>query len=293
MNTFLSNESATSRNIHIKDNSKLETNLIAENKCQEVTIKFFNTYNIDKIHLDVLVQSINGIALKLSIMEKHGISIGEILNLYHKSILIDAENERLDNWLKSKINFGELNIASLSQLIFTVQVKRSDAFEQLQYFYKIGAKVMLVAGNESYLVNNEKSSISSKLMIEFIKKFDNIVMLGINNRIRKKIEKYFDFLLDDSKIVELYGYQNMKNTNLWIFYTSDKLSEEAGNYLERRSSSGKSKFLVDNAQDLVYLSYMHKLILFLDIINKTEYLEKIEFLADLDKTKHKGIKIDK
>ena len=68
-----------------------------------------------------------GFALKLSVLDKYGISISSILANSNHEIVIDAEYQRLDHWLTDQLEIGNIKDKDLKRLIITVQAKRMDA----------------------------------------------------------------------------------------------------------------------------------------------------------------------
>ncbi|MDH5646634.1 MAG: hypothetical protein OEZ01_11535, partial [Candidatus Heimdallarchaeota archaeon] len=99
------------------------------------------------ININEFNDSIIGFAIKLSICEKYNITIERILEkIRSKKLLLDAEDINLAEWFKQNLHL--LNY--LEKLVFTIQLKRDDAFTQIDYFSSINAKILIVSGNQKY-----------------------------------------------------------------------------------------------------------------------------------------------
>lgn len=220
-------------------------------------------------------KNVKGIAVKLSTLSNNEISLKEVLLHWGSTIIIDAEYDRLDHWVKESLENGELSKSDLARIIVTVQIRREDAFDQLKYFHILGIKVVLVAGHNSYFNKEIRGYKVAKEMTEVNESFDNIIFLGIGYHMKKKIEFLLNQEIIDTKILELLGNQKLNNSALWSYYVGDKLSKEATSYLKRRSNKKQENYFIRSLDQLLYLCRAHSIYLYVDIISKNDYLRKI------------------
>lgn len=220
-------------------------------------------------------EKVGGIAVKLSSLNNVQISIKEILRHWSRTVIIDAEYERLDYWVKKSLENGDLSKSDLARINVTVQIRREDAFDQLKYFKELDIGVILVTGHKSYF-NNQWNEINIlDRMVEAIRRYENIIFLGIGSLMKSKIEYKLNQGLLSSKILELLGKQELTNSALWSYYVGDKLSEEATSYLKRRTNYKADTYLIHSLEHLSNLCQYHSVYLYIDIISKSEYLDKI------------------
>jgi hypothetical protein len=225
-----------------------------------------------------------GIVIKLSTLSKYSISVKEILSTFSGKVIIDAEFDRLDQWLIKQLATKSISEIDLSRLYITVQVKRFDAQLQLQTLAQLQANVILVPGNQHYLSGQEKRRKASTILTKFLQKYQNISMLGINKTLRDKVHKIISLSDNKKEIIELMGFQTIENSYLWAYFMSKEKSDEANAYLQRRRTqkNAKEKILaIETTDALVQVFQQHRVYLFIDILYKKQYLDDIKTLNSL------------
>lgn len=228
-----------------------------------------------------------GFAIKLSILDKYGISISSILQNTEKEIVIDAEYQRLDTWLTSQLDAGLIKVGDLNRLIITVQAKRIDSEDQLNVLRDLNVSVILVTGHKSYLKVNEIIRSGVNLVAKYYQKYSNIRYLGISAILHDKLNNLLDYRIQDNKILELYGDHKLMNSSLWIYYVGNEISDEARNYVNRRSNNGQklsfieilSIYCVQNQSSLDLFNDTRSIYVYLDVINKNNLFETIKDLT--------------
>jgi hypothetical protein len=229
-----------------------------------------------------LQHNIHGVAIKYSIIQNFSISLGDVLRSYCKSVIIDAEDQRLDLLIQEKIITGEILEHDLSRLLITVQAKRNDAKDQLQNLHRLGIPVVLVPGNNKYLSYSEQKKDVIPLLSKYMIKFNNIRLLGIHAKLRDPLEKELGIRLNNAKIFELQGYQSISNSSIWVYFVGSKLSDAAKSYLSRRRSSVPSNnFLVRNTDQLIDLCTQHSVYIHIDIKEKNDFLKSLSTLCPM------------
>jgi hypothetical protein len=204
------------------------------------------------------------------------------LRSYCKSVIIDAEDQRLDLLIQEKIITGEILEHDLSRLLITVQAKRNDAKDQLQNLHRLGIPVVLVPGNNKYLSYSEQKKDVIPLLSKYMIKFNNIRLLGIHAKLRDPLEKELGIRLNNAKIFELQGYQSISNSSIWVYFVGSKLSDAAKSYLSRRRSSVPSNnFLVRNTDQLIDLCTQHSVYIHIDIKEKNDFLKSLSTLCPM------------
>ncbi|MFV2014280.1 MAG: hypothetical protein ACC656_02540 [Candidatus Heimdallarchaeota archaeon] len=233
-----------------------------------------------------------GFAVKLSTLEIYGISIIDILKQSNQDIIIDAEFAPLDYWLKRQMQLGNITQDDLKRLLFTVQAKRYDAEEQLQYFEQQNISVVLVVGHRNYLRDNEKSRPGIKLIAEFYQKYSCISYLGISAKTHEKLNKILGFRISDQTILELYGDHKLTQSSLWVYWVGSELSSEARSYIERRAQNGPDLsfiqvlglYFIRSRIKIETYRETRTLFIYLDVFNKDSYFKTMK---DLESTNEK------
>ncbi len=275
MNAFQSNIKNT------RETEKLEITT-------EQQVSNFDIYNdlafneLTSLEQTTIQQNIHGITIKYSIMKNFSISLHDVLRSYCKSVIIDAEDQRLDLLIQEKIIAGEILGNDLSRLLITVQAKRDDAKEQLHNLHRLEIPVVLVPGNNKYLSHSERKKDIIPLLSKYLIKFNNIRLLGIHAKLRGSLEKELGVRLNNSKVFELHGYQSISNSSIWIYFVGSRLSDAAKSYLSRRKSSVSSKnFLVQNTNQLIDLCTQHSVYIHIDIKEKNDFLKSLSTLCPM------------
>jgi hypothetical protein len=237
---------------------------------------------LSTLEQSTIQHNIHGVAIKYSIIQNFSISLHDILRSYCKTIIIDAEDERLDLLIQEKIITGEILGADLSRLLITVQAKRDDAKVQLQNLQRLGIPVVLVPGNNKYLSSSERKKDAIPLLRKYMVKFNNIRLLGIHASLRGSLEKELGVQLNNSTVLELHGYQSISNSSIWIYFVGSRLSDYAKSYLSRRKSSVSSKnFLVQNINQLIDLCTRHSVYIHIDIKERNDFLKSLTTLCPI------------
>ena len=237
-------------------------------------------HDIEKVKLERSF----GFAVKLSILQKYGISVEDILGQSHQEIVIDAEFDRLDYWIEQQIDQEKLKLNELNRLHITVQAKRHDAEEQLQYFEKLKISVILVSGHQDYLTEDEKKRSGIKLIANFYQKYSCISYLGVSASSHKKLNKILDYRIKDHLVLELYGEHKLTESSLWIYWAGSELSVEARNYIDRRRQNGQalsyfqvlSLYFVQSQIKIGTYTQTRTLFVYLDVFNKDEFFKTMK-----------------
>jgi len=224
------------------------------------------------ININEFNDSIIGFAIKLSICEKYNITIERILEkIRSKKLLLDAEDINLAEWFKQNLHL--LNY--LEKLVFTIQLKRDDAFTQIDYFSSINAKILIVSGNQKYLQRHERLKKYSVLIRKIIQNYDYNGLISISYSLR---EKLLDLNINQSQIMELYGDHELKNSVVWTFFVAKSKSEEVRAYQNRRSKVFKN-YIVQTQNQFEQLVLNHKIYIYLDIICLFHFYQNLENLS--------------
>lgn len=226
-------------------------------------------------------ENVRGIAVKLSTLNNVQISIRDIFHHWNRTIIIDAEYNRLDHWLSVSLDNNILCNSDLARMLVTVQIRREDAFEQLDFFKELGIGVILVAGHRSYINNQIKNMSVEDAMVEAIRKYDNIIYFGITPKLKKKIEYKLNRGLISSKILELLGSHQLINSSLWSYYVGDTLSMDATSYLARRKDNKQNKYFINSLEHLSKICKDNSIYLYVDILSKSDYLDKIQEIDNI------------
>ncbi|MCE7734134.1 MAG: hypothetical protein GPJ54_04590 [Candidatus Heimdallarchaeota archaeon] len=231
-----------------------------------------------------------GFALKLSILQKYGISVEDILEQSYQEIVIDAEFDRLDHWVDQQLQLENLKEEDLKRLHITVQAKRYDAEEQLQYFEDRKISVVLVAGHQDYLRQEEKKRSGIKLIAKFYQKYTSITYLGISSNTHEKLNKILNYRIKDRIVLELYGEHKLNQSSLWVYWAGSELSNEARSYIDRRRQNGQelsyvqvlSLYFIQDHFKIATYTQNRTLFVYLDVFNKDEFFKNMK---DFDKSK--------
>lgn len=244
---------------------------------------------------DLLKKRIKGICIKLSVLDKYNIDIMDILKLTKFDIIIDAEFDGLDKWIET--NQIELN-AYFNRLILTVQILRKDALNQIDIIDKIGKlqyvngnfnklrnsrlRILLVKGNSAYSTDYLVNLNAHETFAYYLKKFNNIILLGIGKETKSKIEVLLNYKIHSRNILELLGYNQIQESNVWSYLIFDKKSVEADSYIKRRNlknNEDKNKFILQDSVNFRNLLLNHKLFVYIDIKSDVQYLTILNFLS--------------
>ena len=252
----------------------------------EQQVSNFDIYNdlafneLNSLEQTTIQHNIHGVTVKYSIIQNFSISLHDILRAYCKSVIIDAEDQRLDHLIQEKINTGEIHGNDLSRLLITVQAKRDDAKDQLRNLHRLGIAVILVPGNDKYLSYSERNKDTIPLLRKYLIEFNNIRLLGINAKLKSALEKEIGVQLNNTTILELHGYQTISNSSIWVYFVGSRLSDAAKSYLSRRRSSVSTKnFLVQNTNQLIDLCTHHSVYIHIEIKEKNDFLKSLSTLC--------------
>lgn len=237
-------------------------------------------YDVEKVKLEGSF----GFAVKLSILQKYGISVEDILEQSHQEIVIDAEFNRLDHWIEQQLKLGKLKQDDLKRLHITVQAKRYDAEEQLHYFENLKISVVLVAGHQDYLRVDEKKRSIINSIAKFYQKFSCISYLGVSALTHQKLNTILDYRIKDDVILELYGEHKLNQSSLWVYWAGSELSTEARGYVERRRQNGQSLsyiqvlslYFVQSHIKIGTYTQARTLFVYLDVFNKDEFFKTMK-----------------
>ena len=177
-------------------------------------------------------------------------------------IIIDAEYERLDHWVDT-LQFSQRN---LEKMIYTVQVSRKDAEDQLKYFQDHGLDTLLVKGHGNYI---RGSDWSISKMSRLWDNYSCTKLLGISRFIQKKMVS--KRRVEANQILELLGYQKIYGSKLYTYLSlEDQLSDAAISYLQRRSGDGK--FILTSEEEVEELKKVHNLVYYIDHRSDLQYM---------------------
>ncbi len=230
------------------------------------------------------VDKIFGFAIKLSILEKYGISITSILKETNQEIIIDAEYNRLDHWLIDQLTLGSIQSKDLNRLLITVQAKRIDAENQLINLSKLDVSIVLVTGHKDYLKANEETRSGVKLVSKYYQKYSNIRYLGISALLHDKLNTLLNYRIQDNIVLELYGDHKLTESSLWVYWVGTEISDEARNYINRRRQNGeKVSFLkvmelycIQNKSQLESYNVSRSIYVYLDVVNQVNLLNSMK-----------------
>ena len=79
-------------------------------------------------------------------------------------------------------------------------------------------------------------------------------------------------------ILDLYGYQSEKTTQLWAYIGFEELSIEAENYIKRRDTSrmnGNGEYIIHGRNQLLEMCKKYEFFLYIDIKTKDQFLHEI------------------
>lgn len=225
-----------------------------------------------------------GFAVKLSILQKYGITVEDILEQSHQEIVIDAEFDRLDHWIEQQLKLGKLKQDDLKRLHITVQAKRYDAEEQLHYFEQRKISIVLVAGHQDYLRHDEKKRSGIKLIAKYYQKYKNISYLGISASSHLKLNQILNYRIKDRLVLELYGEHKLDQSSLWVYWAGSELSIEARNYIDRRRQNGQelsyiqvlSLYFIQDHIKIGNYTKSRTLFVYLDVFNKDEFFNNMK-----------------
>ena len=263
------------------------------NTFHQTELTSFSSYHEDLLDLErieenenreVLRSKLKGIAVKLSLLERYGINLFSILNSTTMNIIVDAEHERLDHWFELEIANKSIKISDLSRISLTVQIKRDDAIDQylnLRKWIDLGLSLVIVAGHTSYLKG--KATFQGNLLNRFVtfSTFEGIKYFGISATLCKKITSYGIDL--SNKVLELQGYQKLRSSAVWIYYTGLNVSIEAQEYLKRRDSEIETKLICRTLSDIIEISLNHNVWIFLGTSSDNEFYDKLELIENMMK----------
>jgi hypothetical protein len=226
--------------------------------------------------LTTIASQFHGIAVKLSYLQRLNVHVREILASTSHHVVIDAESQRLDNWLISQINSGDILESDLARLSLTLQIKREDARSQylrLKSLINRGLTLVIVAGHQAYLEHAELSN--EKLTDRFAQfiELDGVILVGCSDKMATRLKaKGVDI---SAKLFELQGYQKNSGSFLWTYYAGNTMSEEAISYLQRRDSNGDG-YICMNSTDLYKIAKKHRMFVFIDAVTGSQYMERIQ-----------------
>ena len=177
-------------------------------------------------------------------------------------IIVDAEYDRLDHWVQSL----DVSREKLEKMIYTVQVSRKDAEDQVDYFQREGLDVLLVRGHPAYIKEADWSISKLSRMWDT---YSCTKLLGITKYVRDRMRT--SRVVRDRDVLELLGYQRIKGSKLYTFLALDGvLSDAAVSYLERRSGDGR--FILRNEEEISDLSTDHHLVYYIDHRDDLQYM---------------------
>ena len=228
--------------------------------------------------INTKLQKIKGFAIKTTHLNELSLDITHILYSTKLQIVVDAEYERLDHWLRRQLQSGRIKIHDLSRIMITVQIKRDDAIQQIQNLTELGVKIILVMGNDAYLKAHE---IKRNVINRFIELMglNGVSMLGIGTKLKSLIERVSGDIIHNSKIFELQGYQSLDASNLWVYYAGTSNTKHMNDYLKRRKSNLQNSYIARSINDLSELSKSHSLYLYIDGCTSDEILHRIQILT--------------
>jgi len=278
VNTFHYDDSKQLQQLNSNFDYLGNLNLLSKEQLQSVSQNDM-AYLIDLLdllwHQQLLAKSMKAISLKLSVLQNLKISIRELLDISNLDFLIDAESQRLDRWLLTAISDGIIKTSDLNRLTITLQVRRADALSQLKNldaYYENELRVLLVAGHMSYLNQDNVEILST---IEGFSRIGNhrlIKMIGCGAKLYHRLVA--EEIITNTRQLELQGYQNGRNTALWVYYGGKTLSREAEQYLVRRNNS-TNHFICRSAAELCQYGNRHNLYIFIDASKKKEFISKL------------------
>jgi hypothetical protein len=222
-----------------------------------------------------------GFAIKLSTLNNHQISISKVLEETERTIIIDAEYKRLDQWLQHKVETGVIQNKHLDRILITVQAKRFDAESQLTNLERMRINVVLVSGHGKYLSKKERQRSAVKLLAEYYQKYANISYLGISAKMHEKLSNELDYRINDSVVLELYGDHKLMKSGLWAYFGRKELSDEAKEYVLRRKLSMDSssffktlsQYIIQSETQLRYYNKQRSVFIYLDILSEAKFIE--------------------
>ncbi|AIJ05334.1 hypothetical protein JH146_0484 [Methanocaldococcus bathoardescens] len=175
-----------------------------------------------------------GIAIKPSKINEDIVEFGQFVGRYFDYYIIDAENKPLiDKDILERLE-------KISKAVLTIQAKKENAFQLLEFYSSYNFDLCIVLGNKNYL-NEKERKFKNYRILEVIKeaiKYNNNIWVGTEG-----IENIVKDIVEENNLIAYYLYGQTCNINskraIYIPFTTkidENVLESMKGYLNRRKN---------------------------------------------------------
>ncbi len=224
--------------------------------------------------------NIKGICVKLSKLEKQNIGLQDVIDTFSQQVIVDAEYQSLDEEFQHTQVLESLSKNEKERIIPTLQMRRTNFENSIEYFSNLKMGFALVPGHKAYFKVQKRVTDQVNLLTTY---HELIRYIAVGEKLRDQLSNKHLLRFRDDQILELYGEHYSKNSTLWTFY-ANRFTEELDDYISRRNNQRTTMEDIRNSYSIYNYGELsnssNNYLLYVGVSSKEEYLQELSRLSD-------------